>query len=319
MQRVRGSRTFSEVRYAIRNLFTYSKYGPSDHYGHWLAWQKRPLPNTQMTYGELCRLLFEGGVEDFTGEAALLAERLCRVSRARFITNRACPLSHPLLEDAVERRVNGEPLQYILGEWDFYGETYRVTPDCLIPRSDTEILVEKAIKLLPENGRFADLCTGSGCIAVSTLAHRPDCTAHAVDLFPRTVALAAENAERNGVKDRLSLSVADVLDPACLTGEPLFDAIFSNPPYIRTAVIETLERELFREPRAALDGGEDGLIFYRTIVKNLSSRLSEKGFFLFEIGYDQEDDIRQIAAQNGFLCTVEKDLGGNPRVALLYR
>ena len=258
-------------------------------------------------------------MKDFTGESSILAERLCRVSRARFIADPNCPLSHALLEDAVARRISGEPLQYILGEWDFYGETYRVTPDCLIPRSDTEILVEHAIKLLPRGGRFADLCTGSGCIAISTLAHRHDCTAHAVDLFPRTVALAAENAERNGVKDRLSLSVADVLDPACLACEPPFDAILSNPPYIRTEVIETLDRELFREPRAALDGGEDGLIFYQTIVKNLSSHLSEKGFFLFEIGYDQEDDIKQIAAQNGFLCTVEKDLGDNPRIALLTR
>ena len=272
-----------------------------------------------MTYSELFRRLCEGGVADASGEAAILAERLCQTPRARLVTNPDCPLSHPHLEDAVRRRISGEPLQYILGEWDFYGETYRVTPDCLIPRSDTELLVEKAIKLLPKNARFADLCTGSGCIAVSTLVHRPDCTACAVDLFPRTAALAGENAERNGVKDRLTVSVADVLDPACLSDEPLFDAILSNPPYIRSEVIDTLERELFHEPRAALDGGEDGLIFYRTIVKNLSSRLSDKGFFLFEIGYDQEDDIRTIAAEYGYGCTVEKDLSGNPRVALLTR
>lgn len=270
-----------------------------------------------MTYGELCRRLLDGGVEDSYGEAAILAERLCLVSRAFLTPEKA--LTHPLLEDAVAKRISGEPLQYILGEWDFYGETYRVTPDCLIPRPDTEVLVERAIKLLPRGARFADLCTGSGCIAISTLAHRPDCTAHAVDLFPKTVALARENAERNGVEDRLTLSVADVLDPACLVGEPPFDAVLSNPPYIRTEVIDTLARELFREPRAALDGGEDGLIFYRTIVKNFSSRLTDSGFFLFEIGYDQEENIKQIASQNGFLCTVEKDLGGNPRVALLTR
>ena len=272
-----------------------------------------------MTYQKLCQLLREGGVTDAENEASILAERLCDVSRARLIADPCCPLSHPTLADAVTRRISGEPLQYILGEWDFYGETYRVTPDCLIPRPDTEILVERAIKLLPRGARFADLCTGSGCIAISTLAHRPDCTAHAVDLFPKTVALARENAERNGVEDRLTLSVADVLDPATLAGESPLAAILSNPPYIRTAVIDTLARELFREPRAALDGGEDGLIFYRTIVKNFSSRLTDSGFFLFEIGYDQEEDIKQIASQNGFLCTVEKDLGGNPRVALLTR
>lgn len=272
-----------------------------------------------MIYPELCRLLREGNVENAELEASLLAERLCGVSRARLMTDPTCPLTHPDLADAVARRIAGEPLQYILGEWDFYGETYRVSPDCLIPRSDTEILVERAIKLLPKGARFADLCTGSGCIAISTLAHRPDCTAHAVDLFPRTVALARENAERNGVSDRLTLSVADVLDPNTLGDEAPFAAILSNPPYIRTEVIDTLARELFREPRAALDGGADGLIFYRTIVKQFASRLADQGFFLFEIGFDQEDDIKNIAAEHGFACTVEKDLSGNPRVALLTR
>ena len=270
-----------------------------------------------MTYGELCRRLHEGGVEDAKNEAAILAERLCLVSRAFLASDRS--LSHPLLEDAVMRRISGEPLQYILTEWDFYGETYRVTPDCLIPRPDTEVLVENAIRLLPEGARFADLCTGSGCVAISTLAHRPDCTAVGVDLFPRTVAIACENAVRNGVADRLTLTVADVLEPHCLANEAPFDAILSNPPYIRTAVIDTLSREVQAEPRAALDGGEDGLIFYRTIVKNLSSRLTDRGVFLFEIGFDQEDDIKAIATENGYHCAVEKDLSGNPRVAILTR
>lgn len=272
-----------------------------------------------MTYQELCRRLHNGGIADAEHEAALLAERLCGVSRATLLSDPDRELFSDTLADAVARRTNGEPLQYILGEWDFFGETYRVTPDCLIPRPDTELLVENAIKLLPPGARFADLCTGSGCVAISTLAHRPDCTAMGVDLFPNTVALARENAERNGVKDRLALSVANVLDPNCLVNEAPFDGILSNPPYIRTAVIDTLDRELFAEPRAALDGGEDGLIFYRSIVKNLASRLTEKGFFLFEIGFDQEDDIKAIAAEYGYLCTVEKDLSGNPRVALLTR
>ena len=272
-----------------------------------------------MTYQELCRLLREGGVQDANNEAAILAERLCRVPRAILVAYPNCPLLHPTLEDAVKRRVAGEPIQYILGEWDFFGETYWVSPDCLIPRPDTENLVEKAIALLPRGARFADLCTGSGCVAISTLAHRADGTAIGVDLFPDTVALAHRNAERNGVTDRLTLLTSDVLDPDCLTEEAPFDAILSNPPYIRTAVIDTLERELFAEPRAALDGGKDGLIFYRTIVKNLSSRLTEKGFFLFEIGFDQEDDIKAIAAEYGYGCTVEKDLSGTPRVAILTR
>ena len=272
-----------------------------------------------MTYTQICEILTDAGIENADFEAALLINFYCKRSRAEILSSPDTDYTEKALFDALDKRCERYPLQYIFGEWDFYGETYRVTPDCLIPRPDTEVLVEKAIRLLPKNARFADLCTGSGCIAISTLAHRPDCTAHAVDLFPKTVALARENAERNGVEDRLTLSVADVLDPATLAGESPLAAILSNPPYIRTEVIDTLARELFREPRAALDGGEDGLIFYRTIVKNFSSRLTDSGFFLFEIGYDQEENIKQIASQNGFLCTVEKDLGGNPRVALLTR
>lgn len=270
-----------------------------------------------MTYRDLCRLLSENGIDCAEHEAALLAEHFCGLSRAALMTDPNRELDGEALPSAIRRRCEREPLAYILGEWGFFGETYTVSPACLIPRPETELLVERAIGKLKKNARFADLCTGSGCIAISTLCHRLDCSAVAVDLFPETAKLAKHNARRNGVDDRLSIRVADVLSPDCLGDEPPFDAVFSNPPYIRTDVVGTLEPELFREPRAALDGGDDGLIFYRTIIRNFAPRLNADGFMLFEIGYDQEEAIQAIAAENGFGCTVERDLSGNPRLAVL--
>lgn len=272
-----------------------------------------------ISYRDLCKALRDAGAEEADFEAALLAERFCGLSRAALLADPARMLDHAALADAIERRRQGEPIQYILGEWDFFRERYFVSPHCLIPRPETELLVERAIGLLPKGARFADLCTGSGCIAVSTLANRPDCTGVAVDLFPETLALAQKNATRNGVDTRLSFVRADVLSPTCLAEYPSFDAILSNPPYINSDVVPTLERELFFEPAAALDGGRDGLDFYRAIVKNFASRLTEGGFMLFEIGYDQEDAIKGIAAAHGFACAVEKDLAGQPRMALLTR
>ena len=271
-----------------------------------------------MTYRELCRRLSSCGIECAENEAALLLEHFAGLSRAALMADPTKEVTSDALEDAVARRLTREPLAYILGEWDFFEETYTVSPDCLIPRPDTEILVEQAIALLPQGARFADLCTGSGCVAISTLCHRPDCSAVAVDLFPKTVALAKKNAERNGVAHRLSVVRDDVLSPLCLADETPLDAILSNPPYIRSDVVDTLEPELFCEPRAALDGGEDGMLFYRAILDNFASRLAPNGLILFEIGYDQEEDITSLAASRGFSCEVKRDLAGLPRVALLH-
>jgi len=215
-------------------------------------------------------------------------------------------------EQAVRRLENREPLAYVLGEWYFYDEVYRVSPACLVPRPDTEHLVEELIRRLPEGAVFADLCTGSGCIAISTLAHRPDCRAVAVDLSKDALALAKENASLNGVADRVEFRHADVLAGATL-GDTRFDAVVSNPPYIVTAVIDTLEPEVLREPRMALDGGEDGLRFYRAILSDYRRNVADGGFFLLEIGYDQGDALRSLCP-----CEIKKDYGGNDRVALWY-
>ena len=225
------------------------------------------------------------------------------------------------LVHALQRRLAREPLQYILGEWGFYRETYEVNKHCLVPRPDTELLVEKAVKLLPQNARFLDLCTGSGYVAISTLATRKDATAVMVDLFPETLALAKRNAEKNGVADHVTAELANVLHApdAALFPHRGFAAILSNPPYIKTDVLHNLQPEVQKEPKAALDGGADGLDFYRALLEKWADCLSPDGFFLFEIGYDQKNDITALAQKHGFSCTVYKDFGGNDRVAHLVR
>ncbi len=271
-----------------------------------------------MTYQEICDILTDAGIENARTEALLLIGFVTKKSRATILASTDFDYTDNDLFLAIDKRCSHFPLQYILGEWDFYRESYEINENCLIPRSDTEILVDYAVKNLPKGARFADLCTGSGCIAISTLANTEGTTAVAVDKFEDTVALAKKNAEKNGVSTRFDPIVADVLLPSIFAdGE--FDAIFSNPPYIRSSVVDTLEEELFFEPRAALDGGADGLIFYRHIVKEYGKNLKKNGFFAFEIGFDQENDIKKIANQFGYECEVHTDLSLNPRMAILKK
>ena len=153
-------------------------------------------------------------------------------------------------------------------------------------------------------------------MAISTLCSRPDTAAVAVDLFRETLALAQRNAVRNGVQERFTPWLCDVLQ-GYEGAESHFDAILSNPPYIRAEVMKTLEKEVQHEPSAALLGGADGMDFYRAILQKWRKLLKKDGFFLFEIGYDQGDEIKALAAEHGLSATVFRDYGGNDRVALL--
>ena len=272
-----------------------------------------------MTYRQLCAKLQDAKIENAEWDAICLMEHFCAVSPSLLRASPDRNYDNAALEDAVRRRLAHEPLQYILGEWEFYRQKYEVSPDCLIPRADTEILVDTAIHLLPRGARFADLCTGSGCIAVSTLAERLDTQAVALEKFPATLALAQRNAIKNGVAERFVGILADVLFPSPLLDEHApFDAILSNPPYIPTSKIAALAPEVHAEPEAALDGGEDGLLFYRAILQNYAPLLKEDGFFLFEIGFDQADDIIALGkAQNFAHIRVLRDLGNRDRVVYL--
>lgn len=272
-----------------------------------------------MTYNDIAIALANADIENNRAEAAMLVCHFCGINKAELLTRRDEEFDSPALERAVKQRVSHYPLQYILGYWDFFHETYKVTEDTLIPRQDTEKLVELAVRVLPEKARFADLCTGSGCVAISTLASRRDCTAVAVDLFPKTLEIARENAESNNVGERLGFLRANVLEPSFMESLGAFDAILSNPPYIESEKISLLDEELSFEPNAALDGGDDGLDFYRVIIREYGKYLNENGIMLLEIGHDQARAVSAIAQSCGYRCEVYKDYGGNDRVAYLTR
>ena len=268
-----------------------------------------------MTRIELERRLCEGGIPDAAWEARLLFCHVTGISAAEALAFPERAGDENALAVLAARRIAREPLQYILGETGFYNEIYTVRPGVLIPRSDTELLVELAIRRLPQNAHFADFCTGSGCIAVSVLKNRPDLTAEAFDLSPDAVSLAKENAERNGVSDRITVARCNLPEanfPACR-----FAAILSNPPYIPSAVVPTLSPEVQREPALALDGGEDGMDFYRAFLARHRGVLQNGGFFLFEIGYDQREAILSLGNSFKMQTTVYNDIENRPRCALL--
>ena len=220
------------------------------------------------------------------------------------------------LRDAVDRRSRREPLQYIIGEVDFFREKYEVSPDCLIPRQDTEILVEVAVKNIPDGESFLDLCTGSGCIAISTLKNTKNTYAFAVDISDGALNIAKRNAELNGVSDRLCLKRHDAL---CEAVEGEFFAILSNPPYVTEEEYAALAPELAFEPKIALVAEDDGLVFYKRITALYKDRIKSGGFILFEIGHTQADALREIAKSEGLTFELFKDYSGNDRVVMLKK
>lgn len=270
-----------------------------------------------MKRSDLARRLLDAGIEEGRTEARMifdaLADRPCPASETD-PDSRALGIDDRRLDEVLRRRAAHEPLQYLLGECWFYRERYEVSPDCLIPRGDTEVLVDYAVHHLPRGARFLDLCTGSGCVAISTLAARPDTTAVGLDISQAALAIARRNAEANGVTDRLQLLCADAL--AFRPSQP-FDAVLANPPYIRHDLLPTLPPEVQKEPALALDGGADGLAFYRAFCQNLSFYIYKTGFCAWEIGYDQGADLRRLAAEHHLRITLLRDLGGQDRVAVL--
>ena len=221
------------------------------------------------------------------------------------------------LTHAVNQRCRRYPLQYIVGEWSFCNEIYELSPDCLIPRPDTELLVERAAAVIKPQGRFIDLGTGSGCISVSLLAMRPDLRGVAADISAGAIETAQRNAVRNGISDRLEFARIDMLSDELWTSDVKFDAIISNPPYIPTSQLSDLDPELAYEPSRALDGGNDGLVFYRKIIENADKILAPGGVILFEFALDQSDDIEALAAARGYSYTLYRDIENRPRACLL--
>lgn len=273
-----------------------------------------------MTLNELKEALRLGGIEAYEYEARELFYSVGKTPRSTPIFANTTAESEPLF-NAIARRLSGEPLQYIVGEVGFFRETYLVSPDCLIPRADTEILVELAVKRLKNGADFLDLCTGSGCIAISTLKNTTNTTCRCADLSQNAFEMAKKNAKRNGVEKRLTPILADVLTAEgrdLITEGKTFDAILSNPPYVSLSAYTTLEKEIYYEPRMAfVGGGEDGGDFYRIMTPLYLPYVKEGGFIAYEIGFDGAPIMEEVARDNGLSLEIIKDYGANDRVAVL--
>jgi release factor glutamine methyltransferase len=242
--------------------------------------------------------------------ASLLARNLlCYVSgktHEQIIADREMYANQDIcaaMESAVQRVLDGEPLAYVLGEWSFYGMTLYVDQNVLIPRDDTCAVTQLAIKrglFLEQDPRVLDLCTGSGCIGLAIASRVKDARVTLADVSREALAVAKKNITRHKLSARVSCVQVDALQPASsFLGK--FDMIVSNPPYIPTGEMPELETSVKDyEPHLALDGGGDGLDFYRAIVKNFTPALKPGGFLCFEFGMGQGDDVCDILQKNGY-------------------
>lgn len=228
-----------------------------------------------------------------------------------------------LTESFVQRRLRGEPMPYILGQWDFYGMTLTVTPDVLIPRDDTVVVTELAIKkamYLEQNPRILDLCTGSGCIGLAIARRVKDARVTLGDVSAAALRVARRNVSQLKLTGRVNCVVMDALKPAQeFLGT--YDLIVSNPPYVTTQEMETLDPSVRDfEPHLALDGGADGLDFYRAIIKNYSSALAPRGYLCFEFGMGQENAVCSLLMRGGYeILELKKDTAEITRAVLAQK
>lgn len=269
----------------------------------------------EQSYRQASERLEEQGVPDAALDAWYLLEHVTRLGRAEYLLRREEQLPEQEAERyaaLVEKRAERIPLQYLTGEQEFMGFRFRVNPSTLIPRQDTEILTEQAMRLA-EGKRVLDLCTGTGCIIISLAKLCRLQEADGTDLSEAAVTLARENAERLGAGVRFFCG--DLFAPL---GTRVYDVIVSNPPYIRSEVIPTLQPEVRdHEPMSALDGDRDGLLFYRRIIAKAPEHLSEGGSLLFETGCEQTEDVSELLRQAGFVkLRIVKDYAGLNRVVI---
>ena len=260
----------------------------------------------------------EAGIASARLEAQILLAHVLGCSRVQLYTGFDKPLGDAELaayRGLIKRRLAGEPVSYLVGETEFWGLPFHVEPSVLVPRPDTETVIEVARAARPDRAaacRILDLCTGSGVIAISLAREFPAAQVVATELSPEAAALARRNAARNAVADRVEIRDGDLFAP--VAGER-FDLIAANPPYIASPVIATLAAEVRREPRLALDGGADGLVFYDRICGAARDHLVAGGAIVLEHGFDQADAVRARLAAAGFTdIALVHDLGKNPRV-----
>ncbi len=274
-----------------------------------------------MTHGQACRWaqerLADVGIEEARWEARCLWQNISGLDWHDLLVRGGEALVEAdwrRLRSAVEERAAGRPLQYILGSWDFFGLSFEVGEEALIPRQDTEVLVEAALPYVSDGGRILDLCTGSGCILISLMHARPEAEGVGADISAEALALARSNGQRllAGRQRQPRWLESDLFSRV----EGRFSLIISNPPYIPSGHIDGLMAQVRDfEPRLALDGGEDGLDFYRKISRLAPEHLEPGGALFLEIGHDQQEAVMGLLEEAGFgRVSGLRDLAGLPRV-----
>jgi len=242
--------------------------------------------------------LTEAGIEEAKSDILLLLDGICHVTRNDILLHGEEVLEDNLVQafmEALSKRCERIPVQYITGVQNFMGLDFMVNEHVLIPRFDTEILVEEVMKQLHDGFSILDMCTGSGCILLSLLHYSNDCVGVGVDVSEGALAVAKQNCEK------LGLSASFIQSDLFTNVSGKYDIIVSNPPYIRSDVIPTLMEEVKgHEPVLALDGMEDGLYFYRKIIEESPAYLNGGGMIFFEIGYDQGEDVSNLMEEAGF-------------------
>jgi len=273
-------------------------------------------------YLRVRKRLRQAGVENPEFEAKLIVAHGANRTREQLLTMSTIFASDKSIlekiEHSIERRLEGEPLAYVLGEWEFYGIPIIVNPKVLIPRIDTEVLARETINLLSRKvwqTRMLDLCAGSGCIGLAVAANVPGCRIVMADISENALAVCRKNMLESNLSRYITAIAADALKPPpSLLGA--FDVIVSNPPYIPTADIQTLDSSVRDyEPVEALDGGEEGLDYFYSIAEKWRKLLKPGGNLAFECGLGQASSVRYIMKQNGFKdIKVFKDTLGIERV-----
>ncbi len=268
-------------------------------------------------YNSTKKKLSAAGIEDSVFEAKQIIKHITGLSAAQILVNYNNKLSQyqsDNLTAIIRQREIRYPLQYIFGEWDFYGRSFKVGPGVLCPRADTEALVEHCLEHIKKTGlpRVLDLCTGSGCIGITIAKENEAAEVLMVEKYPEAMRYAEQNIKLNKASGARVVS-GDVLEGTANDG--IYELIVSNPPYIPPKDMETVSPETKFEPETALIGGDDGLDFYRAIIENYKQSLTEGGMLAFEVGINQYSEVSRLLEQNGFKdISVVKDMGGVERV-----
>lgn len=277
--------------------------------------------NLRETYKKAAEII-SSQTEDAQFDAMCLIEKVFNIDRTQYYLKSDEEVTdekyNELISSAV-RRAAGEPLQYILGQWEFMGRTFFVGKGVLIPRPETEMIVEAALDFIKnkKNPVILDLCSGSGCIGISIAAERPDSTVYLFEKSEEAFSFLKRNIELNKTENTFPVK-GDIFTDSFKFSELKLDLIVSNPPYIESDTIPSLQREVLEEPVMALDGGTDGLDFYRVISSNWITLLKESGAVIVECGENQAKSICDIFEKNKRVTSTSfaLDYGGNDRMVI---